>query len=36
MPTSLQVSGALWNDALVLQIAHAFQLATDYHLTRPT
>jgi aspartyl-tRNA(Asn)/glutamyl-tRNA(Gln) amidotransferase subunit A len=36
MPTSLQISGALWDDALVLQIAHAFQLATDYHLTRPT
>ena len=35
MPTSLQISGPLWSDALVLQIAHAFQLATDHHLSRP-
>jgi aspartyl-tRNA(Asn)/glutamyl-tRNA(Gln) amidotransferase subunit A len=35
LPTSIMISGALWDDAGVLQMAHAFQCATEYHLARP-
>lgn len=35
MPLGLMVSGARWDDARVLRIAHAFQQATDCHLRRP-
>jgi hypothetical protein len=28
------LSGELWDDAGVLQLAHAFQCATSYHLAR--
>lgn len=34
LPTSIMLSGELWDDAGVLQLAHAFQCATDYHLAR--
>lgn len=36
MPIGLMVSGARWDDARVLRIAHAFQQATGFHLRRPT
>lgn len=35
MPASLMISGAKWDDATVLQIAHAFQEATAHHKKRP-
>jgi len=35
LPTGLMVSGALWDDALVLRIAHAYQQATDWHTKAP-
>ena len=35
MPTGLMVSGALWDDALVLRVGHAFQQATDWHKLAP-
>lgn len=35
MPTGLMVSGALWDDALVLRVGHAFQQATDWHTRAP-
>ena len=34
-PVGLMLSGARWNDALVLRAAHAFQQATDWHTRRP-
>lgn len=35
LPTGLMISGALWNDALVLRAAHAYQQATDWHTRAP-
>lgn len=35
LPTGLMISGALWDDALVLRIAHAYQGATDWHTKAP-
>jgi len=35
LPIGLQISGPLHQDALVLQFAHAFQQATDWHKSNP-
>lgn len=35
LPTGLMISGAPFADALVLRVAHAFQLSTDFHQQRP-
>jgi aspartyl-tRNA(Asn)/glutamyl-tRNA(Gln) amidotransferase subunit A len=35
LPTSLMIATGQWEDALALQIAHAFQSVTDFHLARP-
>ena len=35
LPTGLLISGALFADALVLRIAHAYQRATDFHARTP-
>jgi hypothetical protein len=35
MPTCCQVVGNLFNDDLILSVAHKFQAATDIHLKRP-
>lgn len=35
LPTGLMLSGALWADALVLRIAHAYQQVTDWHARQP-
>ena len=35
LPTGLMISGALWDDALVLRVAHAYQGATDWHTKAP-
>ena len=34
-PTSLHLTGRLFADAEILQLAHAFQIATEHHLKRP-
>ena len=36
MPTCAQIIGNLFNDDLILSVAHKFQTATDIHLKRPT
>jgi aspartyl-tRNA(Asn)/glutamyl-tRNA(Gln) amidotransferase subunit A len=35
LPTSLMISSALFDDAMALRIAHAYQEATDFHTRRP-
>ncbi len=35
LPTALMITGALFEDARVLRIAHAYQQATDFHRQRP-
>lgn len=35
LPTAMQISAAQWEDARVLQLAHAFQQRTDFHLKHP-
>lgn len=35
MPIGLQISAAPWREAVVLQLAHAYQQATSWHLARP-
>ncbi len=35
LPIGLQISGAPGNEAVVLQLAHAFEQATDWHERRP-
>ena len=35
LPTGLLISGAQWTDAKVMRIAHAYQMATDFHTKRP-
>ena len=35
LPIGLQISGALGQDAIVLQLAHAYEQATDWHTRRP-
>jgi aspartyl-tRNA(Asn)/glutamyl-tRNA(Gln) amidotransferase subunit A len=35
LPIGLQISGALGQDALVLQLAHAYEQATDWHTRKP-
>jgi aspartyl-tRNA(Asn)/glutamyl-tRNA(Gln) amidotransferase subunit A len=35
LPIGLQISGALGQDALVLQLAHAYERATDWHSRKP-
>ncbi|MCC6236057.1 MAG: amidase [Dehalococcoidia bacterium] len=35
LPTGLQFAAAMFNDALVLRLGHAYQLATDFHTRRP-
>jgi aspartyl-tRNA(Asn)/glutamyl-tRNA(Gln) amidotransferase subunit A len=35
MPVGLQLIGSWWNEAQLLQTAHAFQSTTDWHLQRP-
>jgi Asp-tRNA(Asn)/Glu-tRNA(Gln) amidotransferase A subunit family amidase len=32
LPTALQLTGKLWDDAGVLQLAHAYQGVTEHHL----
>lgn len=34
MPIGLQIAGRLWEDHIVLRIAHAFQKVTDFHTKR--
>jgi len=36
LPTGLMISGALWDDAMVLRSAHAYQGATDWHTKAPS
>ncbi|MNQ96032.1 Glutamyl-tRNA(Gln) amidotransferase subunit A [compost metagenome] len=35
MPVGLQLIGNYFDEARLLQVAHAFQQATDWHLRRP-
>ncbi|HVL10591.1 MAG TPA: amidase family protein, partial [Burkholderiaceae bacterium] len=35
MPVGLQIIGNYFDEARMLQVAHAFQQATDWHLRRP-
>ena len=35
MPVGLQLIGNYWQEARLLQAAHAFQQATDFHLRAP-
>ena len=35
LPIGLQLVGAAWTEALVLQAAHAYEQATEWHLRRP-
>jgi aspartyl-tRNA(Asn)/glutamyl-tRNA(Gln) amidotransferase subunit A len=35
MPIGLQIAGRRFDDATVLRLGHAYQLATDWHLRRP-
>ncbi|HJM74269.1 MAG TPA: amidase [Dehalococcoidia bacterium] len=35
LPTSLMITSALFDDAMALRIAHAYQEATDFHTRRP-
>ena len=35
LPIGLQISGALGQDAVVLQLAHAYEQATDWHTRKP-
>jgi aspartyl-tRNA(Asn)/glutamyl-tRNA(Gln) amidotransferase subunit A len=35
MPVGLQIIGNYFDEARLLQVAHAFQQATDWHLRRP-
>jgi Asp-tRNA(Asn)/Glu-tRNA(Gln) amidotransferase A subunit family amidase len=35
LPTGLMVTGALFQDALVLRIGHTYQQLSDFHLRRP-
>lgn len=35
LPTGLQFAAAKFNDALVLRLGHAYQIATDFHTQRP-
>lgn len=35
LPTGLMITTALWQDALALRIAHAYQRETDFHTQRP-
>jgi aspartyl-tRNA(Asn)/glutamyl-tRNA(Gln) amidotransferase subunit A len=35
LPIGLQISGALGHDAIVLQLAHAYEQATDWHTRKP-
>jgi aspartyl-tRNA(Asn)/glutamyl-tRNA(Gln) amidotransferase subunit A len=36
LPTSLMIATAKWEDAKALRIAHAVQMATDFHTKRPS
>jgi aspartyl-tRNA(Asn)/glutamyl-tRNA(Gln) amidotransferase subunit A len=36
LPTGLQIATAQWQDALALRIAHAYQVATEWHTRRPS
>jgi aspartyl-tRNA(Asn)/glutamyl-tRNA(Gln) amidotransferase subunit A len=36
LPVGLQIVGPRHGDAQVLALAHAFQMATDWHLNTPT
>lgn len=36
LPTGLQIAGRKFEDGLVLRLAHAYQVATDFHLRRPS
>ena len=36
MPVGLQIAGPRFKDALVLQTAHAYQQATEWHMRRPS
>lgn len=36
LPIGMQIVGPHWGEALVLQLAHAFEQATDWHQRRPT
>ena len=36
LPIGLQISGPLGGEAVVLQLAHAYEQATDWHASRPT
>ena len=35
MPVGAQLIGAAGNDRTVLNMGHAFQMATDYHMRKP-
>ena len=35
LPTGLMISAALFNDAMALRVAHAYQQATEFHTQRP-
>jgi len=35
MPIGLQISAAPWREAVILQLAHAYQQAMSWHLARP-
>jgi aspartyl-tRNA(Asn)/glutamyl-tRNA(Gln) amidotransferase subunit A len=35
LPIGLSLAGRMWEEATVLRAAHAYQLATDWHLRRP-
>jgi aspartyl-tRNA(Asn)/glutamyl-tRNA(Gln) amidotransferase subunit A len=35
MPVGLQMIGKPFDEAAVLKLAHAYEQATDWHLTRP-
>ena len=35
LPTGLQLTGRVWGEGRLLQVAHAYQEATDWHKKRP-
>jgi aspartyl-tRNA(Asn)/glutamyl-tRNA(Gln) amidotransferase subunit A len=35
LPTGIQFIGAAWSEALLVETAHTYQQATDWHRRRP-
>jgi aspartyl-tRNA(Asn)/glutamyl-tRNA(Gln) amidotransferase subunit A len=35
LPTAIQFTGRVWSEPTLVQLAHAYQQATDWHKKRP-